>query len=176
MKTVKVSLNRARKSAKSILDEAEELLKRVPDEGSSLKVTDIYLPLNHLFDHAAKRAFETVVHQTSSQRELKVISTTRTKVIDQVKYFGATAVGERKIFDAAQKVANTVNFYANKGYVTGVLSKLIMYQLATEPFQLERWLLLSYVSLSPEGLEYLTNNPTKVEFSIGGLPMNVEDL
>lgn len=176
MKSVKVSLNRARKPVQEVLKEAEELLKSAPTQGSSLKVEDIYLPLNHLFDQAAKRAFENVVTQLTIQRESKVVSTTKIKVIDQVRYFGAQAVGERKIFDACQKVANIVNLYANKGYVTGVLVKLCLMQLATEPFQLERYIVFSYVSLSPEGLEYLKLNPTKVEFPEGGLPLNSEDL
>lgn len=171
MKSVTVSLNRAKKS----IHEAEELLKNAP-ASNALKVEDIYLPLNHLFNAAAKHAFEIQVNQTFVQREIKMVTTTQTKVIDEVRYFGAVAVGERKIFDACQKVANAVNHYADRGFVTGVLCKLIMLQLATEPHQLKRWVVCSYVALSPEGIEYLKTNPTKVEFSVGGLPLNSDDL
>jgi hypothetical protein len=175
MRSVKVSLSRAQK----LLDQGEKLVKSLEKSGpATLKVENIYLPLNHLFSAATKRAFENEVAQTTIERTLKVVSTTKTKVYDQVRFFGATAVGERKIFDAAQKIANQINALAEKGFITGVLtgSRLILYQLATEPHQLEQWIITSFVALSPEGLEYLRKNPTKLQFPVGGVPLNSDDL
>lgn len=172
MKTVKVNLNKVRKTIKKV----EELLQKAPKSPNALQVHDIYLPLNHLFNQASKWAFEHPVKTMVVPRKVRYIATTDTTVYDHVKFFGASAVGERKIFDAAQKVANTVNFYADRGYVTGVLTKLILLQLVTEPHQLERWVICSYVALSAEGIEYLEKNPSKVEFPLGGVPENVEDL
>lgn len=141
---------------------------------ASMGIENLYLPYNHLFSAASKRAFQNEVKQHIVERELKVITTTALKVIDEVRYFGARATGERKIFDAAQKVANTVNFYASKRFVTGALLKLALIQLATEPHELEEFVVVSYVALSPEGLEYLRANPTKVEFVIDAV--NVDEL
>lgn len=174
MKSVKVSLNRAQK-VNNYIAGVKEQLANAP-VSNSIKAENIYLPLNHLFNAASKRAFENVVSSLARQRQVKVVSTTQLKVIDEVKFFGAQAVGERKIFDAAQKVANAVNHYSDRGFITGVLCKLIMIQLATEPHQLEKYVICSYVALSPEGLEYLKANPSKVEFQEGTLPLNSEDL
>lgn len=174
MPSVKVALNRARKLA----DKGEKLIKDLKDEPNKINVNDIYLPLNHLFNQAAKRAFERKVDNTVTEREVKMLTTTKAKEIDQVRFFGAKAVGERKIFDAAQKVANQINHYADKGLITGVMGncKLMMIQLATEPFQLEQWIVMSYVALSPYGIDYLKSNPTKIEFEVGGVPLNSDDL
>lgn len=131
-----------------------------------LLVTDIYLPLNHLFNSAAKRAFQNKIELLKQERFS--INSPFEKVVDEVRFFGCKAVGERKIFDAAQNVANEVNFYANLGFVTGAMTKLLLYKLFSEPFQLEQWVVLSYIALSPEGLEYLKNNPSKIEMEIGG--------
>jgi len=176
MKSVKISLNRAKKSSISdAINKAEELLKNFP-ASNSIKADDIYLPLNHLFNTAAKRAMDIKVEHTVIERELTYVTTTQKKVIDQVRYFGAMAVGERNIFDAAQKVANQINQYANKGFVTGSLCKLLMIKFVTEPHQLERWAIVSYVALSPEGIEFMDKNPTKLSFDIGAVPLNSEDL
>lgn len=140
-------------------------------EGSNLKVQSIYLPLNHLFNQASKRAFEISVKQVPPPpRKLTFITDTRGIAIDEVRFFGAKAVGERQIFDAAQKVANLVNEYASKGFVTAELQKLLLVQLVTEPHQLEEYLVLSYVALSEQGIQYLTKNPTNLEFAQGSVP------
>ena len=182
MRTAKVALGRAKKP----LSESEKLVKALDkgnkaksekdlEQGTSLKVENIYLPLNHLFNQAAKRAFERHVDQEFTERKVSYVTSLEREVIDEVRYFGSVAVGERKIFDAAQKVANQINFYCDKGFVTGQLCKLIMVQLATEPHQLERWAIVSYVALSPEGIAFLKSNPTKIEFEVGSVPFTSDD-
>lgn len=179
MKSITVSLGHP-EASKSFPEKVE---KKIEEElannpaTNAVRVIDIYLPLNHLFNQAAKKAFQNKVKDTVVERSLKVISSTQVKVVDQVRYFGAKAVGDRKIFDAAQKVANQINEYANKGYVTGVLgTPLLLMPLATEPHELEKYFILSYVSLSPTGLEHLDKNPTKLEFEMGGVPNDCDDL
>lgn len=175
MKSVKVSLNSARKPIQQS-DELAKIIEQSPAT-NSLKVEDIYLPLNHLFSAATKRAFQNEVKQLAIQRTLTFqVTTTQTKVVDQVKYFGAMAKGERSIYDAAQKVANMVNYYSDRGFVTGVLTKLVMIKFVTEPHELEKWAIISYIALSPQGLEHLEKNPTKISFPEGGVPSNLEDL
>lgn len=138
---------------------------------AALNIDKIYLPLNHIFNQASKRAFQTSVDKTMIERTKTVITDLVVEVLDEVRYFGSTAVGECEIFDAAQKVASQVNEYADQGFVTGVLGcPLIMLKLATEPHELEKYAVLSYVALSPEGIKYLKDNPSKVEFNAGTIP------
>lgn len=155
-----------------VLKKAEQIIEdhKKFTEGPALKLHDIYLPLNHLFNAAAKRAFTRQVKDLRPIRDLVFFSDLQTKVQDTVKYFGAQVRGERKIFDAAQKVANHVNFYADKGFITGYLTKLMLCPLVSEPHQLERFVVVSYVAFSPEGLKFLEANPCPIEFKEGGLP------
>lgn len=133
---------------------------------------DIYLPLNHLFSQATKKAFENVVTKIIVDRVSKVTtSTIQHTVYDQVRYFGIKAIGERCIFDAAKRLANQINDLASKGYITGVLGpKLSLFQLATEPHQLPEWLVLCYPCFSEQGLAWVESEDFDTEFKIGGIP------
>lgn len=160
--------------AKKAIKAAEDLLKNVDyTNASKLKIEDIYLPLNHLFSVASKQAFKFEKDQLKSVRKVKVIYTTIDKVTDEVRFFGARVTGERNIFDAAKTVATTINELAKDGFITGVLKgcKLMLIELATEPHQLQEWIVVSYVSLSPQGIEALKTRkyPTLVD-GAGAMP------
>lgn len=161
-------------NAKKAIDAAQTLLKSVDTSSSSaMKVEDIYLPLNHLFSVASKQAFQFEKDQIKSVRKVKVLYTTVDKVTDEVRFFGARVTGERNIFDAAKTVATTINELSKDGFITGVLKgcKLMLIELATEPHQLKQWVVVSYVSLSPQGIEALKSKkyPTLVD-DPGSLP------
>lgn len=161
-------------SAKSIIRKSEKLIKKYKSmpQGNALKIEDIYLPLNHLFNAAAKHAFEETVKELKPRRQAKYDLSGF--IQDEVRYFGSKAVGERKIFDAAQRVANQVNFYADRGFVTGVLTKLSLFELFTEPHQLKQYIVVSFVAMSPAGIEFITKNPSPIEFEEGAVP-SVQD-
>lgn len=164
-KTKTSAISRLSQAVKEVEKEVAEMTK-----GSPMQVENIYLPLNHLFNAAAKRAFKIEVKELNPVRQVTAVATTQFKVKDTVRYFGARAVGERKIFDAAQKVANKINELANHGFVSGVLTKLVAIKLATEPFQLEQYVVISYVAVTDAGLEWLRKNPTELEMQEGEIP------
>lgn len=154
--------------ARKAIADAQQFLEDFEDPKvkSSIKVEDIYLPLNHLFSLATKQAFKFEKTQIKNVRKVKVIYTTVDKVTDEVRFFGSKVTGERNIFDAAKSVANTINDLSKDGFITGVLKgcRLMLIELATEPHQLQQWLVVSYVSLSPQGIEALKSKkyPTLV--------------
>lgn len=140
---------------------------------SSLHVENIYLPLNHLFTQASKKAFQTRISSTIHLRKVEAYIEEEEAfyVEDRVKYFGSRSIGERGIFDAATRVADQINKLSAAGYVTAVLGgPLMLYQLRTEPHQIETFAIISYVALTPEGISYLEKNPSKLEFREGEIP------
>lgn len=184
MKTITVDLSKGKKdespsvqdTLKQVRDLQEELEKN--PISNSLYVQDAYLALNHLFNQAAKRAYENQVKQLVNPRKLKVVRTTKLEVFDRVRFFGVVASGERKIFDAAREVANSINELANKGYITGALCRLSIMRLATEPHELDKFIIMSYPCLSPEGYEHVQNSNYTLDFegANGTMPINLEDI
>ena len=143
------------------LNQALESYKYETDEVP--RVVDIYLPLNHLFNQAAKKAFQFQVKGAVNKRTIEKHDGGKVEVIDKVRYFMTEAVGEREIFNSAQKIANEINSLALKGYVTGALLKLGMIKLSTEPHELERYMVVSYVSINKQGSLFLEKNPSLFE-------------
>lgn len=114
---------------------------------AKLEVNDAYLPLNHLFNAAAKKAFK---------KEVKTLIVKRKgmfdqDVIDRVAFFSCQAIGERNIFDAAKHVANTINGYASEGFVTGYLVKLSIIKLFSEEWELDKYVVFSYPCMTDDG-------------------------
>lgn len=131
---------------------------------TALQVHDIYLPLNHLFTRAAKQALKNQVKDLNPKRRLNPPVDLTLEIEDTVRFFGSTTEGgERGIFDAAKKVANQINFYAERGLVTGALSKLLCIQLATQPHELDKYMVVSYVAFSPQGVKLLTETPDSLQ-------------
>ncbi len=132
---------------------------------------DIYLPLNHLFSEASKKAFEFESTETEFQRERKALANihkkSSSKTLEKVeaRYIGTYVKGQKGIYDGAKKVANRVNELASKGYVVGCLkgAQLFLYELIREDYELEKYFLLSYIILTPAGLKYIEQNPINLD-------------
>jgi hypothetical protein len=117
---------------------------------STLQLHDAYLPLNHLFSQASKKAFENEVKELNPKRPDPF---GLGQIIDILVRIEAIAPGERKIFDAAKTVANLINGLADRKYITGAMTKLAIVQLYTEPFCLPEYAVFSFVSLKSESIE-----------------------
>jgi len=115
-----------------------------------IQAEDAYLPLNHLFNAASKKAFKKEVKTLISKRHSPIMPVEAT---DRVAFFGCVAVGERNIFDAAKCVAYTVNGYASQGLVTGVLLKLSIIKLWSEEWELDKYVVVSYPCMTSEGYD-----------------------
>lgn len=140
-------------------------------ESEALVVHDIYLPLNHLFNNAAKKAFSQKVTASPHVRKVKYSGNfVHENVIDPITYFGSVAVGERNIFDAAKEVANSINACAKEGWITGSLTKLALIKLASEVHEVERYIVVSYVAMTQFGFENVEIRKMDTQFKLGGLP------
>lgn len=154
--------------------------KDLIDSGTStIQTESIYLPLNHLFTASSKRAMrqEFTTGTSVRQRKLEVItSICGAYVDDPVTFFGCVAVGERKIFDAAKQVAWAVNECSKEGWVTGGMKdmKLSLIRLVSEPHELEKFVIISYVSMTFYGYTEMKKRDFKAEFALGELPKLVE--
>jgi hypothetical protein len=157
------------------IEETSDLLK-AGKLSAQVKVENIYLPLNHLFNAAAKRAFAArSVSEQNPMRKIKFLTTTQTEVQDEVRFFGSRAIGERNIFDAAKKVAGAINHLAGEGYITGVMKscKLMLMELVSEPHELPQFLVLSYPCVSPQGVDYLKSHKCDELFEMSEMPKSV---
>jgi hypothetical protein len=153
---------------KGLIEELEKITP--PTGGPAIDVQDIYLPLNHLFSQATKRAFRNQVKTLKSYRKLANPVTLNQVIQDEVRYFGATALSERKIFDAAKAVVDYVNQLSSQGYVTGYLTKLSIIRLASEPHELEKYMVFCFPCLTPDGIKSVDINDHLLSIKEGEIP------
>ena len=138
-------LRESRKKASNLEEQlskfTEELEKGYIWSVSQLPVAeirDLYLAYNHLFSRAAKRAVPFEKDDTAG-----------------VAYLTCMAVGEENVIKAAEEVIAAVNGLAKHGYVTGFLQKLSSVKMHSEPHEEEKWVVLSFPSLTPDGHIFL---------------------
>lgn len=95
------------KNSEELIKNSEELIS-APTEGPSLIICDMYNDYKHLFNKEAQEA---------ADKE-------RSKTSIGCVFFGFTVKNENDIPNAAEKLINTINHYAKKGYITKFLVPL----------------------------------------------------
>ncbi len=128
--------------------------KNTPSK-TAVNVIDLSLPYNHMFNPAAKRAMTNKVDGLIVKRKKTVIDNLKLDALDTVHFFAVIASSPEKLVKAARIITNDINYLSEKGYVTGCLLPLSCVKLATEPFQLEKYAVSCYVSLTEEGSKWL---------------------
>lgn len=149
-KSISESLADLTKSFEKVIQENSKLV-----QGPAIQITDLSLAYNHMFSPASERGMQTKVKSLNPEREIKVLNTTQLKVFDKVEYFAAVAVGKKNIVKAARQICELINKYSAKGYITGCLQPLSVMELPVEPFRLEEYTVLCFVSMTEEGSKEL---------------------
>lgn len=138
---------------------------------NELKIDNIYLPYNYLFTKEAKKVFRNKVYNTINSHKLE----NGEIVLCPVQYLGSACTGEEDILKAAIKVSDKINELAAKGFLFGVLLELGLFELyKSSPLDPQKYLVLCYVAVTPEGDEYLKEMKPP-QFEMGGIPDNVSD-
>ncbi len=128
-------------NTEKLFELTKELKKGYLWSNAQLPVTeirDLYLAYNHLFSKAAKKA---VPFEKANA--------------DKVAYLTCVAVGEENVLKAAEEIVAAVNELAKHGHVTGFLNKLSAVKLSSEPHEEDKWVVLSFPSLTEKGYIYL---------------------
>ena len=160
------------KSTQQTIEDAEKLIKEINDNPIGIglmQVENIYLPFKSLFSKAAQKALSIKAMSTIHQRKIHYINSLKTIALDRVTFFGKKC-DEDSILPAVQKLAIEINELASKGFVTAALCPLIYLKLASEPHELSKYLVLSYIAISDEGREYLAKEKKFSVFEEGALP------
>ena len=138
---------------KDLIQTLEKKQEETVIEGPVLQTIDLSVAYSHMFSAAAKRGMATKVKELIHKRDITMPITLQTIAHDKVEFFGALAIGEEKIVKAGRLVAENINRYAAKGYVTGCLAPLAAIKLATEPHELPKYAVYCFVSLTQAGIE-----------------------
>jgi hypothetical protein len=93
--------------------------------------------------------------------------------IDIVMFFGSRAE-KSKLDKAIEKVILTINDVASKGFTKVSLLQLGLLKLTTHPNMEQQFIVLSYVSMTKAGEEYVKQYHNGMTFPEGGVPARVE--
>jgi len=153
------------------LKASEEAVKEL-SSGTALNVIDLYFPYNNFFSKAAKCAMSVKVKKLRNTDKLSVTHTTALTCSVTYPTVGCVAVGEEAVWKAAKAVCKVVNELSRFGYVRGFIAPLTAVKLATEPHELEKWIVASFPMVSSEGQKLLEEDREFGELLCpeGGLP------
>jgi hypothetical protein len=149
-------MSKSKKDSK-LIDQLSEMMKTLEKEsqtlvqGPVLTTHDLATPYSHMFTSAAKRGMANKVLELKPKRKLKFLTGLNSEVEDEVVFFTAIAVGPEKIVKAARIITDLINGYAAKGHITGCLSPLSYICLFSENYQLERYAVYCFPSMTAEG-------------------------
>jgi len=131
--------------------------------GPALQVHDLSLAYNHMFSAAAKKGMERKVTTQIVKREIVTVSQLSPQfAVDKVEYFSCIANGKEKLYKAARMVADNINRYAARGYVTGTLAPLSCIELCREPHELERYAVYCFVAMTQAGSTMAKNDTSGI--------------
>lgn len=145
------------KCLKNLIEEAEK------DEGSILQVADLYIPYNHLYSDAAKKAVPFKKKSLKPARNQLLSSKLLPdgteegeyiRVFDEIMFFSVISRGEGSLYQAAKKVMKDVNELADKGFVSGYLSNLSYLRLKMDGLTLPH-AVFCFPAVTPEGVQWL---------------------
>jgi len=91
---------------------------------------------------------------------------------DVVQFIGSTC-DPQDVHLAVEKVVSIVNHFADKGFMNVTLAPLMMFRFAALPGVKSKLAVVSYISLSKEGIEYANTYAPKMMFPEGGVPNEV---
>lgn len=165
-----------------------------------IEVVEVYNEFKHLFNNKARRTLNNRVHSLLHQYNQPMDETARLFVIlgklgiesakrqmslgnlnfirkfDVMYFFGSRASRE-KVGDALTKVINAINIVADLGYTKSSLLPLGILKIRElPPSTLEDFIVVSYITLTEEGKNYVDSCDLKnMLFAEGGVPKYVEN-
>lgn len=133
----KLKEDRKKDTAKAVQAFVKEM-EQFPVVPPVIEGHDLFLAYNHLLNRSAKCAAN---FEFKTQEDIAKLT--------------CTAVGEENLIKAAEEVAAAVNKLANRGFVRGFLTKLLAIKLHSEPYEEDKWAVVSFPVLTPAGHLFL---------------------
>jgi hypothetical protein len=162
-----------------------------------ITVIDVYPQLQHLFNKNAQKTLNNKIFNMIHQyNELTDEVETRGKLMsllyklkiesvedklsyvrkcDVVFFFGSTVDSKDKLPLALDKVINALNKVADLGYTKGTMLPLGVVKLDFLDPCTDKWVVISYVTLTDVGKKYVDQNMPNMLFEEGGIPHNLEN-